>query len=47
MTGSGSAVFGVFRSPARARAAFSSLALLYPSTFLAQPCGESIVVIED
>ncbi|MBQ9211305.1 MAG: 4-(cytidine 5'-diphospho)-2-C-methyl-D-erythritol kinase [Clostridia bacterium] len=47
MTGSGSAVFGVFRTPAKARAAFSSLAVLWPATFLARTCPESIVLLEE
>ncbi|MBQ3705906.1 MAG: 4-(cytidine 5'-diphospho)-2-C-methyl-D-erythritol kinase [Clostridia bacterium] len=46
MTGSGSAVFGVFRTPARARAAFSSLATLWPSAFLTGTCAESIVMTD-
>lgn len=46
MTGSGSAVFGVFRTPARARAAFSSLSPLWPSVFLSETCAESLRVLE-
>lgn len=46
MTGSGSAVFGVFRTPARARSAFSALSLRYPSVFLARTCAESILPLE-
>ena len=47
MTGSGSAVFGVFRTPVKARAAFSSLAPLWPSVHLARTCSESIVLIDN
>ena len=43
MTGSGSAVFGVFRTPARARAALAPLSALWPSTFLCRTCAESCV----
>ena len=42
MTGSGSAVFGVFRTPARARAAFTSLSHLWRSVFLARTCMDSL-----
>ena len=47
MTGSGSAVFGVFRTPARARAAFSCLAALWPASFLCRTCAESWEMAED
>ena len=43
MTGSGSAVFGVFRTPARARAALVPLSALWPATFLCRTCAESCV----
>ena len=43
MTGSGSAVFGVFRTPAKARAAFSALATRWSAVFLTRTCAESIV----
>ena len=46
MTGSGSAVFGVFRTAAKARAAYSALALHSRSVFLAQTCPESLRVVE-
>ena len=46
MTGSGSAVFGIFRTPARARAAFSVLSGVWSSVFLARTCAESIVLTE-
>ncbi len=46
MTGSGSAVFGVFRNSIRARAALSSLSRLWSSVFLAQTCSESLVISE-
>ena len=42
MTGSGSAVFGVFRTISRARVAFSSLVLQWPFTFLTQTALTSI-----
>ena len=42
MTGSGSAVFGVFRTASRARTAFASLAPLWSSVFLASTCEESM-----
>ena len=42
ITGSGSAVFGVFRTAARARTAFASLAPLWSSVFLASTCEESM-----
>ena len=45
MTGSGSAVFGVFRSREKARAAFSSMALIWPRSFLTRsgiPCLEIV-----
>ena len=44
MTGSGSAVFGVYRTQSRARSAFSALAALWQSVFLTRTCVESIVV---
>ncbi len=46
MTGSGRAVFGLFRTAAKARSAFTSLALRYSSVFLSQTCEESIVLLE-
>ena len=46
MTGSGSAVFGVFRTPARARAAFTSLSTLWGPVFLTRTCQESILVTD-
>jgi len=42
MTGSGSAVFGVYRTMSRARTAFSSLVLQWPSAFLTQTSLTSI-----
>ena len=42
MTGSGSAVFGVFRTMSRARAAFTSLVHQWPSAFLTQTALSSI-----
>ncbi len=47
MTGSGSAVFGVFRTSSKARAAFSSLSHRFPSVFLAHTCRESIALLEE
>ena len=47
MTGSGSAVFGVYRTPARARAALPSLTSLWSSVFLARTCAESITLSPD
>ena len=47
MTGSGSAVFGVFRTQARARAAYAALAPLWSSVFLSRSCAESILLSED
>ena len=47
MTGSGSAVFGVFRSPMKARAAFSAIAPLWPSVFLTSTSLNSIRSEED
>ena len=44
MTGSGSAVFGVFRTPARARTAFSSLVHQWPSAFLTRTCLTSLEI---
>ena len=44
MTGSGSAVFGVFRTPARARAAFTALSHVWRSVFLARTCSESLLL---
>ncbi len=41
MTGSGSAVFGVFRSPTRARAAFPGISALWRSAFLCHTQQES------
>ena len=46
MTGSGSAVFGVFRTPARARFACVHLASRLPSVFLAATCPQSLVLEE-
>jgi 4-diphosphocytidyl-2-C-methyl-D-erythritol kinase len=46
MTGSGSAVFGVFRTPSRARAAFTALSFHRRSVFLTATCAESIRVLE-
>ena len=47
MTGSGSAVFGVFRTPAKARAAFTGLAVRYPAAFLTATAVDSIVILEE
>ncbi len=47
MTGSGSAVFGVFRSPARARTAFSGLSILWRSVFLCHTQRESLRITEE
>ena len=47
MTGSGSAVFGVYRTPAKARSALTSLSLLWPRTFLCKTCNESIKLISE
>ena len=47
MTGSGSAVFGVFRTPAKARSAFTALSYRFSSVFLAQTCWESIVLLDE
>ncbi len=47
MTGSGSAVFGVFRNAARARAAFPVLSALWRSTFLCHTRHESILLNEE
>ena len=47
MTGSGSAVFGVFRTPARARAAFVSLSSVWRKTFLCRTQTESIILHEE
>ncbi len=46
MTGSGSAVFGVFRSPSRARAAFSRVSALWRSAFLCHTQRESCRICE-
>ena len=47
MTGSGSAVFGVFRTPAKARAAFTGLAIRYPAAFMTATAENSIVILEE
>ena len=47
MTGSGSAVFGVYRTAAKARSALNSLSLLWPRTFLCKTCNESIRLISE
>ena len=47
MTGSGSAVFGVFRTPARARAAFLSLSHRWRSVFLTRTCQKSLRIIAE
>ena len=47
MTGSGSAVFGVYRTPAKARSALTSLSPLWPRTFLCKTCNESIKLISE
>lgn len=47
MTGSGSAVFGVYRTPAKARSALTSLSLLWPRTFLCKTCNESMKLISE
>ena len=47
MTGSGSAVFGVFRAPARARAAAPSLTSLWSRTFLCRTQMESLQIEEE
>ena len=47
MTGSGSAVFGVYRTPVKARSALTSLSLLWPRTFLCKTCNESIKLISE
>ena len=47
MTGSGSAVFGVFRSPSRARAAFPVIASRWRSTFLCHTQQESLRATEE
>ena len=47
MTGSGSAVFGVYRTPAKARAAFKTIALYWPRTFICRTCLESIKLISE
>ena len=46
MTGSGSAVFGVFRTAAKARAAYTAIALRFPSVFLSRTCAESLRVLD-
>ena len=46
MTGSGSAVFGVFQTPAKARAAFSALAPLWRNTYLCHTRMESLILPE-
>ena len=45
MTGSGSAVFGVFRSREKARAAFSMLALIWPRSFLTRSGIHSVEIV--
>ena len=47
MTGSGSAVFGVYRTPSKARSALTTLSLLWPRTFLCKTCIESIKLISE
>ncbi len=47
MTGSGSAVFGVFRTLTRARAAFPGISSLWRSAFLCGSEMESIVITEE
>ena len=47
MTGSGSAVFGVFRTTAKARAAFSRLALVWPHTFLTHTSLSSLDLVSE
>lgn len=46
MTGSGSAVFGVFRTPAKARAAFTPLAARYHTAFLTRTATKSLKILE-
>ena len=47
MTGSGSAVFGVFRSTEKARTVLPGIALLWRSSFLCHTCPESIRILEE
>ena len=47
MTGSGSAVFGVFRTSAKARAAFTSLAVRYPISFITATAEKSMEMLEE
>ncbi len=47
MTGSGSAVFGVFRSPARARSAFPAVSALWRSTFLCHTRQSSLRITDE
>ena len=47
MTGSGSAVFGVFREPALARAAFPLIAGRWRSTFLCHTQMESVKITDE
>ncbi len=47
MTGSGSAVFGVFRNPARARAAFPAISALWRSTFLCHTQHHSLRITDE
>ncbi len=47
MTGSGSAVFGVFRNASRARAAFPTVSSLWRSTFLCHTQHDSIRLTEE
>ena len=47
MTGSGSAVFGVFESTEQAEAACEALRSIYPSCWSCQTCAESFIVEEE
>ena len=47
MTGSGSAVFGVFRTPAKARSAFSALSLQWRCSFLSRTSLTSLEIVEE
>ncbi len=47
MTGSGSAVFGVYRSSAKARAAMKTISMIWPRTFFCRTCSESIQLISE
>ncbi len=47
MTGSGSAVFGVFETASQADAAYEALRPLWESTFRCETCMESVVIDDD